>query len=363
MRFLFIVQGEGRGHLTQAISLADILRRRGHEVSEVLVGKSRSRDIPAFFSEKIKSQVYVYEAPSFIFKKDNKHVDKFKTFIYNCNPQRVSRYVKSIEYIKKRLTVLNPDVVINFYEMLPGFMHLRYRIDIPFINVGHQYMMKHPDYQFAKGDSQNMMFLRLNTLLTNIGATKLLALSFYPMKACSREKITVVPPLLRKEVLDLKPYTGDYILGYMLNTGYYGEVRKWHEKNPDVKLHFFWDKKDAKEELEIDETLTLHKISDEKFLQFMEGCSGYITTAGFESVCEALFLNKTLMLIPAHIEQEINAADAQSINGGFVGKSFNLSLLLEYIENKKPFDHESFKKWALSAEDLFIKELEDVIQK
>ena len=32
MKFLFIVQGEGRGHLTQAITLEEILRRNDHEV-------------------------------------------------------------------------------------------------------------------------------------------------------------------------------------------------------------------------------------------------------------------------------------------------------------------------------------------
>ena len=31
MKVLFIVQGEGRGHLTQAISMEDMLRRNGHE--------------------------------------------------------------------------------------------------------------------------------------------------------------------------------------------------------------------------------------------------------------------------------------------------------------------------------------------
>ena len=39
MKFLFIVQGEGRGHLTQAITLEDMLQRNGHEVVEVLVVK------------------------------------------------------------------------------------------------------------------------------------------------------------------------------------------------------------------------------------------------------------------------------------------------------------------------------------
>ena len=46
---LFIVQGEGRGHLTQAITLEEILLRNGHEVVEVLVGKSSSRRLPGIF--------------------------------------------------------------------------------------------------------------------------------------------------------------------------------------------------------------------------------------------------------------------------------------------------------------------------
>lgn len=57
MKFLFIVQGEGRGHLTQAITLEEILRRNGHEVVEVLVGKSSSRRLPGFFNRNIHAPV------------------------------------------------------------------------------------------------------------------------------------------------------------------------------------------------------------------------------------------------------------------------------------------------------------------
>ena len=57
MRVLFIVQGEGRGHLTQAISMEKLLRSNGHEVVEVLVGKSESRRLPGFFSRNIKAPI------------------------------------------------------------------------------------------------------------------------------------------------------------------------------------------------------------------------------------------------------------------------------------------------------------------
>lgn len=357
MRFLFIIQGEGRGHLTQAISLAEILGRHGHEVVEVLVGKSRLREMPAFFGERMRVPIRVYEAPSFIFKKDKKHIDKVKTFIYNTTPMKIHKFGRSIEMIHQRIKTVNPDAVVNFYEILPGFMHLRFKIDIPFVNIGHQYMLRHPDYPFGRDDSQSLVILKLHALLSGISATKILALSFYPMKEFPREKLVVMPPLLRREVLEMHPVEGDYILGYMLNQGYFSEVREWHDAHPDVKLHFFWDKKDIPEELVIDNTLTLHRINDEKFLHHMGKCRGYITTAGFESVCEALFMNKHVMLIPSHIEQEVNAADAASIGGGIVGDSFDLSLLLSYMQEERRFDHEEFRKWVFSAEELFIKEL------
>ena len=66
MKFLFIVQGEGRGHLTQAITLEEMLLRNGHEVVEVLVGKSSSRTLPGFFNRSIHAPVKRFISPNFL---------------------------------------------------------------------------------------------------------------------------------------------------------------------------------------------------------------------------------------------------------------------------------------------------------
>ena len=363
LRILFTIQGEGRGHLTQAIALADILRRSGHEVVGVLVGKSHSRALPAFFYQKINASVTIYEAPSLIFNKAKKQIAKIKTVLHNIQIKKVMYYGDSLELINRHIKENQPDMLINFYEILPGFAQLRYRIETPFVNIGHQFLLNHPEYGHGKEEGQSHTLLRLHATLSRLGATKTLALSFYPMKSFPREHISVVPPLLRREVLELKPTTGDYILGYMLNQGYENEVRAWHKKYPDVRLHFFWDKQDAPETLVVDDTFTLHRINDELFLHYMAGCKGYITTAGFESVCEAMYLNKPVMMIPAHIEQEINAADAESIGGGITADSFDLSLLLDYIEKKQTHPEDfAFREWVRSAEEVFINHLTSVLE-
>lgn len=78
MKVIFIVQGEGRGHLTQALTLEKALRDCGHEVTEILVGRSRSREVPSFFLHRT-------QAPVFYGAQNEAYITKIlpKPFIFN----------------------------------------------------------------------------------------------------------------------------------------------------------------------------------------------------------------------------------------------------------------------------------------
>lgn len=355
MKYMFIVQGDGRGHLTQAISLSDLLRRNGHEVVEVLVGKSKVRKLPDFFYEKIHATVSTYETPSFIFQKNRKKVHVLKTFIYNIHPKRISTYNSSLKFINDKIKEQSPDVVINFYELLSGLAYLKYHPKTIFISIAHQYLIRHPEYRFAKENKDGMLAYRLITQICAIGSSKLLALSFYPMPDCSAKHIVVVPPLLRSEVFELKPSVKNHVLGYILNQGFEDEVRAWHKEHAEVELHFFWDNRKTQKETKVDDTLTFHTLDDVLFLDYMASCKAYISTAGFESICEAFYLQKPVMMIPAHVEQEINAKDAASTGLGVEGESFDVSKLLDFAKDYQA-DH-SFKDWLAQSEELFLKHL------
>ena len=66
LRCLFIIQGEGRGHMTQALALQTMLERAGHSVCGVLVGRSAHRAIPAFFLDAIAAPVTSFDSPNFL---------------------------------------------------------------------------------------------------------------------------------------------------------------------------------------------------------------------------------------------------------------------------------------------------------
>lgn len=356
MRYLFIVQGEGRGHLTQALALSQMLRRAGHSVDEVLVGRCQGRIIPQFFIDKIAAPVTMFDSPTIDYGRKGKRGSIFATVASAISPTKLPLWRNSVDMIAERVERSSADVVISFYEFMLGIVNFMRPIKKPVICLGHQFMIEHPEFKLGRVKESSSMMLKLNNMVCSHGVTKKLALSFYELPNSRSRRIEVVPPLLRGELFDLQPTEGDYLLGYMLNPAYLDEVTKWKRANPESKVHLFWDRKDEVDERELMDGLWLHRLSDEKFLDYMAGCRGYVTTAGFESVCEALYLGKPTLMIPAHLEQQINANDAMRVGAGMKAERFNLSLLEESIKSYSA-DTERFRAWVDSAEQRFLRAL------
>lgn len=352
MKILFIIQGEGRGHLTQALTLERMLEEEGHEIVGVLVGKSPARVLPSFFKEKMKAPVESFESPNFLPSAKNKQVNLLKSICYNLF--RIGKYISSIRFIRRKIKESQADVVVNFYELLTGLTYFFSRPDARMVCIAHQYLFLHPDFVFPRQGRISLFFLRFFTRLTSIGATKRLALSFRKMREVPSKGIVVVPPLLRKEVLEARPVNGNYLHGYLLNSGFSEEVKAWHARHSGVSCHFFWDKKSAPAELKVNDTLSFHQLSDVMFLRYMAGSRAYATTAGFESVCEAMYLKKPVLMVPTHIEQYCNAFDAMRSGAGIVSEDFNLDKLLELSETYK--SDATFRFWVQQASWLIVRE-------
>jgi len=356
MKYLFIVQGEGRGHLMQAQALYDLLNLNGHTVVEILVGISPHRQIPDFFIQHVNCRIHTFESPNFLPSGKNNKVPLLKSVIYNT--KRSSKYLKSINFMYERLVENQPDVVVNFYDFIAGIMYEIKRPDIRFVCIAHQYLFLHRGFQFQHLllDPELPSFLFF-TRLTCLRANKILALSFGEQPLTSDGNIHVVPPILRKEVLDSQSEAGSSILGYLLNSSYQKQVKDWHSLHPEYPLDFFWDEKDVADETWIDDTLVFHQLNDKKFIRFMAKCRAYATTGGFESVCEAIYLQKPIIMVPAHIEQRCNVLDATRIRAGVTDNYFNLSKLLRFIPTYKP--NTNFAHWVKSADRVFLKHLND----
>jgi len=357
MRFLFTVQGEGRGHYTQALSLASILRKHGHEVVAVLVGKSDARQVPLFFRNKIDAPITEFSSPNFTSFYKQKRPNILISIARNIFRPYIFR--KSILLVRQKIEEHRPDRVINFYEMITGMAYGFYKFDkkmgIQMISIAHQYVLINPNYKTTAEQDVRYYFLRMLSRITSTRASRILALSFRDMPGSEARKIVTVPPLLRPEVFEVQSAKGNYIHGYMLNVGYFDEIAAWHQKHPEIPLRFFWDKSDADEVTRIDDNFILCRLSDDRFLESMAGSMAYATTSGFESLCEALYYRKPILMIPVHVEQEFNAYDAALSGAGIMGRKFDLDRLIEFIPDYAPDNQ--FKTWADQAEERFIREI------
>jgi hypothetical protein len=89
----------------------------------------------------------------------------------------------------------------------------------------------------------------------------------------------------------------------------------------------------------------------------MAGCRGVVSTAGFESVCEAIWLGKPLFLVPVegHIEQLGNALEAVQLGYAIQDTAFVLDRLVELPSR---LSNEAFRTWAGNASEVLARVLE-----
>lgn len=352
-RILFCLQGEGRGHMTQAIALAGLLRDAGHEVVATLVGHAEGGTVPPFLGERLGCPMHAYESPDIKLNADARSINVWKTTL---SASRLSlRYLKGIRTIDEHLEAYQPDVMVNFYEPLAG---LRRNTSVPMVAIAHQHMFHHPRYPFTAGSRLQRQGMLMFTKLTSIGAERLLGLSLYEAGNMPEKNLQVVPPILRREFFDLKPCRSEppYLLVYLWRPELVGEIREWCEERPRSYVHCFLAHPQKKRDDQVLDNLVLHHLDDHLFLEKMAACSGIATTAGFETTAEAMYLGKPLLMVPTHVEQQCNAMDAALLGGGYASNMFDLELL----EHFTPRDQSAFRAWVDRAPELFVSAIEEV---
>lgn len=341
MKMMFCVLGEGRGHMTQAMAVKEMVEAAGHQIVAVTLGASVHRPAPEYFASAMKMPVR--PLPTLEFKyKNSRAVSNTATLLGVLG--NLPKYFGLVRQLDKIVREVQPDVILNFFEPIAAFYTLTEKNRPPVVAIGHQFMFQHPGYVQAPQLWKQLVSMKIYTRLLGARATKL-ALSLYEAPDLPAKRIIVSPPILRKQLFSLAANpNGNFTLVYLLNHGYAEQIISWSDKNPDTKLHCFYDKPNAPAEFQHSPSLTFHKLDSEKFLAMMAGCKNVVCTAGFESVSEAAWLGKPLFLVPVenHVEQQVNAIDAQQFGIGIAEKTFNLDRLAELPE-KLPV--EKFRAW------------------
>jgi uncharacterized protein (TIGR00661 family) len=352
------ILGEGRGHMTQAIAVKEMVERAGHRIVSVVLGMGQHRQAPPFFASAMKMPIEQIPTLDFSYK-NNRNVNLLNTLVGTV--RKIPAYWSGVQKIRDVVRNSEPDIIVNFFEPVTGIYALTHRRRPPVLAVAHQFMCDHPDYVRAPGLRLQQFGMKWYVKLVAAGSAKL-ALSFYEAPDLPDRDVTVSPPILRRQLFELEPTRdGNFVLAYLLNHGYADEIIAWHNKNPETVLHCFYDKPGAPAKSRYDATLTFHRLDGEKFLRMMAECKYVACTAGFESLSEAAYLGKPMFLMPVknHVEQQINAIDAARIGFGITDSSFNLDRLSELPDR---LANSTYRTWLSRAGSVFLRTLERVVR-
>lgn len=352
LRYIMIVQGEGRGHLTQSVAFREIMEKAGHQCTGVFTGSSKRRKIPDFYQKKNNQQLFTFRSPNFLRNKKNTHYLISISILLNIII--FPRYINSVFFINKKIKELRPDLIINFYEPLCGLWKLLFHDQTPLISIAHQYYYKKPGFNM-KGKPTDLLAIRILHKVTSYGSDWLFAIHLCNDPAFG--KTTVIPPLLRSEILGADVSNDGHICVYLLNHGLAEGIRRGLEKQPSLKIECFSDQP-YKQELG---NFTLFPISDELFIDSLKSSFGLMTTAGYESVAEAMFLEKPVLMVPVkgHFEQKLNSRLFASFKAGIVSDSFETAELLKFATQYQV--PEGYKSWVLSASEMIPAKVESLV--
>lgn len=331
-RVTFIINGNGYGHVTQALAFRDIIHTMNlnYSVVSILYSGTQNSHVYHFlkynFPFSFISNIQSFE---FAFSK-SRNISLTRTLFRNL--KQLPAIKKSQKEIAWTTDKINPDLLVNFYEPSYGIYKIFNNDNTPSISVGHQFMLEHPTYCKKDAGFIQLSIYSILNYITGYGTRKI-ALSLYDANDLEDSNIYVCPPLLRSSVYSGSLEKEYSILVYLNSTGYLEELKTWCRQNQYVKVNCFWTGKFSRPL----ENLTLHPLDDQMFLTYLKKCSIVASNAGFDLIAESVYLGKKIMIVPIpnHLEHQLNAIDAAKHCGVIINNSFNLDKIANYLETDK----------------------------
>jgi len=350
MRILYGVNGEGLGHATRSRVVIRHLLSAGHEVKAAASGRA--------FPYLTQHLPDVEEIWGLSFALEQGRVDTWKTLVKNVRGgthgvpgdwQHGARIAK--EYA--------PDLVITDFE---GFAYLFARMHrIPVISVGNIQMVDRcvHDAELLRGLRRDYLAARSFVRMKLPHAQRYLVTTFFwpPLR---KRRTTLVPSLLRPEILAAAPENGDHLLVYGRTSEKYIDAS--HASG--VTAHLYGGRDDLMAD-EREGNLVFRPFANEAFVDDLRTCRGVVGSAGFSLMSEAVYLRKPMLALPlaGQFEQEMNGRYLERLGYGTVETALDEAALERFLA-REPLHVEALSGYqqdgntvALELVDLTLAEL------
>jgi uncharacterized protein (TIGR00661 family) len=346
MNILYGVPGEGMGHATRSKVVIDFLLQN-HNVQ--VVSSSRAYQ---FLNKNFPNRVHEIEGMHFAFKESE--VSKSGTLLLNLKNSHKLLFKNFQEFllIKKDFKV---DLVISDFETFTTLFAKRYKL--PLISIDNMQIINRCklDIKIPTEEKKNYLISKAIVKIKVPRANHYFITSFFDA-VIRKDNTTIVPPIVRKSIIDAKTKNGKHILMYQTSSKR-NDIAKILHQIPEQIFYVYGFNNDL-----VDKNVIFKSFSEEGFVSDLANAKAVIANGGFSFISEAVYLKKPIFSFPLknQFEQFVNAAYVDKIGFGSHFEDFTAQNLKTFL-NKLPIFSENLKNYNQTGNQLLFKYLAEKI--
>ena len=326
-RILYGVVGEGMGHATRSQVVAAHLEAQGHHVKLVASGRAHAY-LAARFAD-------VVEIRGLTLHYRHGAMDRDVSLLKNV-ALAPSMLLANVEAYLSEVRDYRPDLVFSDFESWSWAFAKRF--GLPIVSLDNQQIIhkcKH-DRDVWEGAEADYRATRAFVKAKLPGCDHYVVTSFFAPKV--REKwqgrVTIVPPILRREILDARPTRGDHVLVYQTSTS---------DDTLLDALATLTGERFVVYGLRRDEQrghVVLKGFREAEFVADLASAKAVVTNAGLSLIHEAIYLGKPLFCVPvAHqFEQDMNARYVEKYGYGLTVPRMDAGALAAFLGELPKFE-------------------------
>jgi uncharacterized protein (TIGR00661 family) len=323
MRILYGVVGEGMGHAIRSKVVLEHLFAQGHEVE--IIASSRAVD---FLGEHFP-EVHRIHGLHILYEENR--VRRGRTLWSNvlsgtaALPKQIRAYFDLVEDFA-------PEVVISDFESWVYFYAKLHRL--PIVSIDNMQVLNR-----CKHDARITRGIRTELELTRAFVTSklpfcrhyLITTFFYP--ELRRKRTTLVPPLLRREILEARTRAtrGEHLLVYQTAEG--NEALPTALTSLGLPCRVYGMRRELREDVQ-EGPLLYRPFDERRFVDDLCSARAVISGGGFTLMGECVYLHKPVLSVPVHgqLEQVVNARYLEREGFGLGVEHVDTAVLREFLQ-------------------------------
>jgi len=319
VRILYGVVGEGMGHATRSrVVLEELVKE--HQVQVVASGRAHG-----YLAERFPE---VHRIWGLTIHYEGNAIRRIPTVLRNLRGA-VGGWPKNVGEYFKLLVSFRPEVVISDFESFSYYFGKVHRVPVIDLDNIHVISKCRHSPELLRGHERDFGLIRA------VVAAKLprcfhyvIPTFFYP--PVTSKRTTLVPPVLRPEVLAATSERGEHLLVYQTATTNLALPEAL--KRLGVPARVYGLRRDLREDL-VDGNVTYRPFSEAGFIDDLRTARAVVAGGGFTLLSEAVYLRKPVLSVPVErqFEQVLNALYVQALDYGAYARQLDEDVLRAFL--------------------------------